>query len=430
MLLALTLASAAVHSSASARTTLCARVDGLEAEHLSVLKPPGPAAAGWTPPVLDANGGAGFLFAWRVAAQVSPTGCATSARHPAARNVTQLGAVLTLTALDRAALPPVICHATAATDRSLVCGGGAAWKLPATRWAAKLEVRLRAAGTAEGTAAATGWFVRGLPATGWGGAEWIGLRGANDTAIQFRSAVDVHALGFKQGSDVARAMLFVSGLGGYRASVNGRAVDPTSVRVSVTEWHNRTFYWADDVTNDAVTSADTGHGALVVALEVFKSWYGLSNNFYPKPYGARALKAVVVLTHTNGTDTYALPTIPGVEGAWRHGKGSLLFDDLHAGPVVDGRLATPAWEKSTSSPPDNARADPGSRLAGDEAGWAVTAAVPGPPGELRAHPMQHSRVLEVLTPANVSAVPRNADNESTGLTYVRCAAMYCELTRN
>ena len=51
----------------------------------------------------------------------------------------------------------------------------------------------------------------------------------------------MHALGFATGSDVACAVLFVAGLGGHRTSVNGRALDPTSIKGSVTEWNNRTY---------------------------------------------------------------------------------------------------------------------------------------------------------------------------------------------
>eukprot|EP01048_Picozoa_sp_COSAG05_P000108 COSAG05_NODE_3_length_51333_cov_129.132080_8_plen_659_part_00 len=430
----LTLHGPDAHAVFSSTGGMCARVDGLEAEHLSVLKPAaaGEATSHWTPPVLDANGAGGYLFTWRLAAgsvsEASP--CTTASAHPsAARNVTQLSAVLTLTAIDRSTLPPVTCRPAAATDRSLVCGpgggsggSGAVWETPSTMWAAKLEVRLRvdyAGRASESTVVATGWFVRGLSersAASWGGAKWIGLPGANDTASQFRGSVDVHTLGFKKGSDVVRAMLFVSGLGGYRASVNGRALDPTSIRASITEWHNRTFYWGDDVTSDVVTSADSRHGNLVLALEVFKHWYGLSNNFYSKPYGARALKAVLVITHANGTDTYALPTTSGAQqSSWRHGNGSLVFDDLHVGQTVDARLATPGWETAVSL--DDGHARPGTSTDGGKAAWVLPTVVPGPPGQLRAHPMPHSRVLEVVTPANVSAVPANADNVSSGLTY-------------
>ena len=90
-------------------------------------------------------------------------------------------------------------------------------------------------GSAQATAVARGWFILGLPNDAWGRAEWLGMAEVNDTKSQYRAEANIHALGFRQGSDVARAMLFVSGLGGYRSCVNGRAIDPTSIRASVTE---------------------------------------------------------------------------------------------------------------------------------------------------------------------------------------------------
>ena len=217
---------------------------------------------------------------------------------------------------------------------------------------------------------------------------WIGLARSNDTAAQYRSETDLHALGFRKRSDVAEALLFVSGLGGHRAAVNGRPLDPTAVRGSVTEWSNRTFYFGEDVTADLQDAADGPGGKVVVAVELYKHWYGLSNRFYPVAYGPRSLKAVLVLTHTNGTSAFLSPTCSATSSGsnascgWRHGSGSTLYEDLHTGQIADGRLASPGWE-----------------AAGFVAGpaWRTPAAVVGPPGELRPHPMQRSRVRPLPT---------------------------------
>ena len=117
------------------------------------------------------------------------------------------------------------------------------------------------------------------------------------------------------------------------------------------------------------------------------------------PYGPRSLKAVLALTHSNGSSALALPTSTSAASGWRHGSGSLLFDDLHKGQEADGRLATPRWQLT------DYKLDP-------EA-WSLPLAVPTPPGELRPHPMYHSRVLERLAPVNVSRVP----SSEAGVTY-------------
>ena len=73
------------------------------------------------------------------------------------------------------------------------------------------------------------------------------------------------------------------------------------------------------------------------------------------------------------SSTLALPTGTSAASGWRHGSGSLLFDDLHKGQEADGRLATPRWQLA------DYKLDP-------EA-WRLPLAVPTPPGELRPHPM-------------------------------------------
>jgi hypothetical protein len=247
------------HPSAGAEV-LGARIGALEAEHQSLLVPADTEPASqhhWTPPVLDSDA---HLFSWRVAAQRGAG---------AARNATQLSAVLTLTTPGR---PPIVCAPGEASGLSVLCGSAAAWAPRSARYLATLTVAIRA-GSATARATTQGEFIRGLQRgspDGWGGAEWIGLVDPNSTAAQFRAVSDIRALGFTQSSDVAQATLFVAGLGGHRASVNSRPLDPTSVRGSVTEWSNRTFHFTDDVTAD-VAAAAGADGLVAVAVELCES---------------------------------------------------------------------------------------------------------------------------------------------------------------
>ena len=377
----------------------CFGVEGLEVEHLSLLPPPG-TPSGWTPPVLDPNPG-GHLFEWRVA-----TECPSSALG---RNVSVVGAVLTLVPVVPGAAPTV-CRSGPGHASRVLCGGDGPLS---ARFNATLELTLRSGSSAQVTIMARGSFIHGLgqDAAAWGGAEWIGLPDANDTAVQFQAVADISTLGFQKPGDVSTALLFVAGLGGYRATVNGRAVDPTSVRASVTEWHNRTFYFADDVTADVVNSISDAGGSFAVGIELFKHWYALSNNFYQVPYGPRALKAVLALRHVNGTTTTAVPTLPGSRSSWRHGSGALVFDDLHAGQTTDGRRATPGWEAAD--------------FDAEAAGWTAPLSVSAPPGQLLPHPMPRSRALERVLPVNASVVPSSAAGTTHRFTLPYEVAGFC-----
>lgn len=231
-------------------------ITALEAEYQSLLLPAGTAARNrryWAPPVLD---GDVHIFSWRVAAQ---DGGFT------ARKATQESAVLTLTAPGQT---PIVCRPDKPADLSVVCGNATVWARGTARYVASLEVAVRVGG-AISQATAQGSFLRALERgpDGWGGAEWVGLADPNSTAAQFRSVSNVQKLGFTKSNDVAQATLFVAGLGGHRATVNGRPLDPTSVRGSVTEWSNRTFFFADDVTTDVAFAAG-GDGLLAIAIEL------------------------------------------------------------------------------------------------------------------------------------------------------------------
>jgi hypothetical protein len=139
-------------------------------------------------------------------------------------------------------------------------------------------------------------------------------------------------------------------------------------------------------------------GMVALAVELYKHWYGLSNRFYPKPYGPRSLKAVLIIVNANGTTAYASPSCslsPGGAAtaadpcSWRHSSGSTLHEDLHTGQSADGRLATPGWESAGYHA---------------SAAWAGPTAVRGPVGALHPHPMPRSRVLEIVRPIRVAPV--------------------------
>lgn len=343
------------------------------------------------------------------------------------RNVTQISATLTLTASSGDAQRyPIVCSPKRPGDLRVLCGSATAWAANPTAYTAHLSVTLSyftaSAEAALTTATVEGRFIRGISWQSlavWAGAEWIGLNSSSDMAAQFRSVANLHTSypRFTSAETVAEAFLFVSGLGGHRVSINGRPVDPTAVRGSVTEWSNRTFYFADDVTAD-VQSAAQGDGLVAVAVELYKHWYGLSNKFYPVSYGPRSLKAVLVVTHADGSTVSVNPTCSRETSgcSWQHGSGATLHEDLHTGQTADGRRATPGWELPQYTP--------------TESQWAVPVKVRPPPGQLRAHPMQRSRVLEVVRPISVTKIvgdPCSGPGDTYRFTLPHEVAGFCTL---
>ena len=193
----------------------CCTIAAFEAEHQSLISPYNSTELAvlhhWTPPVLNAGGH--HLFSWRVATQAGMV----------VRNVTQVSGMLTLIAGGRS----FECRIGA--EHSVLCGNTSD-----LRHASRCEVTLTltlSSITATGETVTTrctaqGEFVLGLLHHEWGGATWIGLTDPDDTAAQFRTVANIRDSGFVQEADIASATLFVAGLGGYRATVNGRALDP------------------------------------------------------------------------------------------------------------------------------------------------------------------------------------------------------------
>jgi hypothetical protein len=397
-ILVLAAAAAAAEIPREPPQALCATVDSFEVEHLSLL-PPSPTSQ-WAVPLVDA---ASHLFSWRIRAEQGP--CATDLHQTAgsrpvvARNVSQTSAVLTLKCGDSS----VDCRAGAeqrvfcGDTRSLQGAGRCAVTLFVTV-SSTTTVAAQPSTTTTAQSTAHGDMLLG-PEDDWAGAEWIGLRSPNDTALHFRTVASLHHLGFTRKSDVAEATLFVAGLGGYRAAINGRPLDPTAVRGSVTEWGNRTFYFGDDVTIDVQAAAAAPNGLVAVTVELYKHWYALQNPFYPVAFGPRSLKAVLRVTSSNGTSVFVSPTCAGRNSgcSWEHASGSTLHDDLHTGHSIDARLALPGWEDAEYDARDKFR---------------PAVAVDGPLGKLQPHPMQRSRVLEIARPLSVVSVHGPPPSES------------------
>jgi hypothetical protein len=192
-MLAILLMGHAAHAS----QLLNSQIEGLEAEYQSLIPPTHNMSSKWTPPLLD---GDSHLFSWRVLVTTDSLGMSV------ARNVTQINATLTLTTAGSA---PIVCHPNKGSDLSLMCGSSSLWKF-GSKYIATLDVELEMfVGTGMPPVAThatlQGWFVRGLGrSSSWGGAEWIGLSDANDTAAQFRSMASIHDLGFVEANDIVQ----------------------------------------------------------------------------------------------------------------------------------------------------------------------------------------------------------------------------------
>lgn len=167
---------------------------------------------------------------------------------------------------------------------------------------------------------------------------------------------------FPLGRNVKRAILFVSGLGQYVLSVNGRAVsEENRLTPGWTEYAKTVLYDTYDLT-DVLRTGPNAIG-LTLASGMYNVPYAAGR--YTKFVGPpRALKAIAQLRvdYEDGrTETIA------TDDTWRAAPGPVTFSHVYGGEDYDATKETPGWDR------------PGF----DARFWTKAAITPGPGGALR-----------------------------------------------
>ena len=176
---------------------------------------------------------------------------------------------------------------------------------------------------------------------------------------------------------IRRARLYISGLGYYEASINGRRVGDLVLDPGWTNYAKRVFYSVYDVT------ALLRPGRNCVGVTLGKGWYdplplrmwGNRNLRKDLPVGRPCLIARLEIEGEDGA-TESVATDAG----WKVRGGPLLRNSVYLGEVYDARREFPGWDA------------PGI----DESGWTPAVPCAGPGGILRAQPQPPIRNTEVI----------------------------------
>ena len=218
-----------------------------------------------------------------------------------------------------------------------------------------------------------------------GAAELGGLRDvpwAKDLVLRDELASPAFEKRFSVGRPVRRATLFVTGLGYYEASLNGRRVGDKVLDPSPTDYGKRVLY-STYVLDDAVKMGENtlsvlvGHGFYDVRQK--SVWDNDMATWRDVP----RMIAQLELEYADGTRESVVS-----DGSWRQVKSPIGWDDIREGEVVGGRhVREPAF------PADGFPA-------------AVMAA---PAGRLQAENQPPARILYTNRPVRVKPVAGEPD---------------------
>ncbi|WP_063732887.1 alpha-L-rhamnosidase [Streptomyces sp. RTd22] len=199
-------------------------------------------------------------------------------------------------------------------------------------------------------------FETGLMSTdgvaGWGGAQWIGMKGKTPRspgAPMLRREALLGAGGSGKGrGQVREARLYVSALGVYEAYVNGRHVTVpqdggATIELLPPGWTNydvRANYMTYDVTDLVV-----GRPVVALAAVLGNGWYNgrisEGSTYYSKDGNALALKAKLLIRYADGTSQ---SLVTGPDDGWKAtDTGPYRADDIYDGQTYDARKELVGW---------------------------------------------------------------------------------------
>lgn len=210
-------------------------------------------------------------------------------------------------------------------------------------------------------------------------AEWID-DGKTESGFYKDDPAPLFRKEFKAEKNVASARLYVSGLGYYEASLNGKRIGDHVLDPGWTRYEQRTQYSTYDVTK----LLKTGSNCLGVMLG--NGWY---NPLPLKLFGSFNLRDHLVVGRPRVIAELEVKYKDGskqtisTDKSWEVGESHILRNDLYLGEVVDARLEQMGWN----------------RIGFNSSSWRKASIANNPGGELIAQHQPPIRVTEAWNAA-------------------------------
>ena len=175
---------------------------------------------------------------------------------------------------------------------------------------------------------------------------------------------------------VAKARLYLSGLGLYELSINGARVGDRVLDPALTDYRVRVPYVTHDV------SRHLRRGRNVVGVMLGNGWYrGLSRQRFRFADDLKLLLQLNV-TAADGTRSSVVS-----DTTWQAGRGPIVQNSLQEGEIYDARLEQPGWDA------------PGF----DATRWSCARQVEPPGGALFSQLMPAMKVIETRRPQRLTS---------------------------
>jgi len=206
---------------------------------------------------------------------------------------------------------------------------------------------------------------------------------ASDEGFYKDDAAPLFRHEFALAAPVSRARLYITGLGYYEASLNGRRVGDHVLDPGWTTYGKRVFYSTYDVTREL------RQGRNCLGVMVGNGWY---NPMPLRMWGNLNLRDHLTVGRPRFIAQLEVELADGSrqsivsDPAWRVADGPLVFNSVYLGERYDARRETDGWN-----------------VAGfDDGAWRHAAPAPEPVGALQAQPQPPIKVTATFSPIAVS----------------------------
>lgn len=203
-------------------------------------------------------------------------------------------------------------------------------------------------------------------------AQWIGLN--TEAAPLFRKEINIS-------QKLQKARVYISGLGFYELSINGRKIGDHVLDPGQTDYEQRTFYVVYDVTQQL----KQGKNAFGIMLG--NGWYNQNivnsarYGWGDAVYGEPRLLFQMQLTFDDGSEKTIIS-----DDTWKASSGPVTSNNLYAGERYDARLEQPGWNTSGFNDSD----------------WNKVNLAKTPGGKLECQNIPPIKKMDTIAPVNIT----------------------------
>jgi alpha-L-rhamnosidase len=223
----------------------------------------------------------------------------------------------------------------------------------------------------------------------WSGAQWIGYEEIPDSLILVpgvepwdkdvknlalqRARVPLFRKEFDIKRDIKSAYLFVSGLGHYKAYINGQQVSDDFLSPGWTDYKKTCLYNTYDITVHLL------NGKNAIGVIVGNGFHNNNNERYKKLLITYGMPKMIALININYKDGTSKNIVSGTD--WKTCPSPVTYSSIYGGEDYDARLEQPGWNK------------PGF----DDKNWQNAVIVRDPGGPLSPETTYPVKVREIFT---------------------------------